>query len=78
MISLQQYRSSIGKFRTPSHREAKIVGLERKVKRKAGNAIVLLLLYLILVAGGNLLPKPRNKVEKRTRLRNTVSIYEAN
>ena len=52
MISLQQYRSSIGKFRTPSHREAKIVGLERKVKRKAGNAVVLLLLYLILVAGG--------------------------
>ena len=52
MISLQQYRSSIGKFRTLSHKDTKIVGLERKVKRKAGNAVVLLLLYLIIVAGG--------------------------
>ena len=47
MISLQQYRSSIGRFRTLSHREAKVVGIERKVKREARTAVLVLLFYLL-------------------------------
>ena len=73
MISLQQYRSSIGCFRTLSHREAKVVWNERKVKREARTAVLMLLLYLILAAG---MGELQDQVSKLKRNQYTARKYQ--
>ena len=52
MISLQQYRSSIGRFGSLSHREAKVSVEKNNLKRKVQTKVVLLLccLYVIMAA----------------------------
>ena len=70
MISLQQYRVSVGGFNSSSHSEAKEASKNMLVKREAGNAISILLIYLMVVIMlGN------NQIEVSTKLQYGRSIF---
>ena len=50
MISIQQFRSSVGRFEASRHREAKVYKSENKVRKETRTAIKIVIFYLLTMA----------------------------